>query len=123
MFAKLWARSAKWRRNGGLGRVPDAWFAAKTPNLEGVKQAPHSEQDTGHAMSEQDTGHTMHCRFTPVYRFTNCLLRVVDNGQGAFCTTYGCGPTEPKSLQIFPKRLKVPSSDQSTGQVLHHRMI
>jgi len=35
MFTKFWARSAKWRRNGGLGRVPDAGFFVSTRRLLG----------------------------------------------------------------------------------------
>ena len=36
-------------------------FAPKTPNLEGVKQVPHSEQATGHGMHCREILFTPHC--------------------------------------------------------------
>jgi len=68
-------------------------FAPKTPNLEGVKQAPHSVQATGQGM---------HCRkilFTPC-----CSPRAREFPRPAqlFCTTYGYGATGRQSCPIFP---------------------
>jgi len=59
-------------------------FAPKTPNLEGVKQVPHSEQVTGQGM---------HCReivFTP--RCSPRARELPRAGQ-LFCMTYDCGAT------------------------------
>ena len=57
-----------------------------------VKQAPHSEQATGHGM---------HCRerlFTP-----RCSPRVREFPRFGelFCTTYGCGATGRQTCSIF----------------------
>ena len=89
----------------------------KTPNLEGVKQAPQSERVKGYTAERY------------------CLLRVVASefpisGQ-LFSTTYGCGATERRSCLIFAfwpifpiqNPYYVPSSDQPTAQGLHRRMI
>jgi len=59
-----------------------------------VKQAPHSEQATGH---------TIHCRdigllFTP--RCRPSAREFPRSGQ-LFCTTYGCGATGRQICPIF----------------------
>jgi len=95
-------------------------IAPKTPNSEGVKQAPHSEQAKG-------------CT-TERY----CLLRVVVQGPGSFqgpvnfsvqrtvAELRGIKVAQFSYFGLFspyktPK--KVPSGDEPTAQGLHRRMI
>ena len=87
-----------------------------------VKQAPHSEQATGHGM---------HCRemlFTP-----RCSPRAREfpRSNQLFCTTYGCGATGYQNCPIFrfwpifpiQNAKNVPSGDQPAAHGLHRRMI
>jgi len=97
----------------------------KTPNLEvleGVKQAPHSEQDTGQGM---------HCReilFTPC---CSSVAREFPRSVSFFCDvrlrSYGSSKLPNFRILVYfshTKLLKkVPSSDQPTAQGLHRRMI
>ena len=94
--------------------------APKTPNSEGVKQAPHSEQAKG-------------CT-TERY----CLLRVVVQGPGSFRGGVNffvrCMVAELRGVKInqfsdfglfspYKAFKNVPASDQPTAQGLHRRMI
>jgi len=64
-------------------------FAPKIWNRKSVKQAPHSEQATGHRM---------HCRESP-----RCSTRAREFSRSGqlFCRTCGCGATGRQSCPIF----------------------
>jgi len=100
-------------------------FAPKTPNMEVVKQAPHSEQATGQGM---------HCRETLLTPRCSPRAREFPRSGQLFCTTYGCaaasyGASKLSNFRILvysphkknPKKYLPVTSLYSPG--VHHRMI
>jgi len=97
-------------------------FAPKTPNLEGVKQAPHSEQATGQGMHRREILFTLRCssRAKEFPRSVDFFI------QRTFPELRGIKIAKFSDFCLFcpyktPKN--VPSGDQLTAQVLHRRMI
>ena len=63
----------------------------QTQNLEGVKQAPHSEQATGQGMHCREILFTPHC---------SPRAREFPRSRQLFCITFGCGAMGRQSCPI-----------------------
>ena len=104
------------RQVSGHGRTDQLlnpiWIIVRMQELENlkvedfsksVKQAPHSEQATGHVMHRRETKYSRSTIFGDTLFTSRCrtMTRKFRTSGQHFSTTYGCGATGRQSCPIF----------------------